>query len=332
MEVDVRLERLPLRAPVRITGYTFIEVPVLVVALRDEGHVGYGEAAGVYYRNDSPDSMRDQIRAVRPVLAAGMDRSTLSHLLPPGGARNALDCALWDLEAKRSGQPAWRMAEMNSPQPMVTTYTLGAAEPGAMAEQARAYADARALKLKLTGEAEDAERVRAVRDARPDAWIGVDANQGYNLNSLQKMMPVFVEAEVALIEQPVPPGQDAGLSALQSPIPIAADESVLCLADLPRCIGRFDMINIKLDKCGGLTEALVMANVARRLGFKVMVGNMGGSSLAMAPAFLLAQLCDVVDLDGPLVLAADRSPGVDYKDGRISCPESVWGGAVAAFA
>lgn len=329
MEVDVRLERLPLRAPIRITGYTFVDVPVLIVTLRDGEHVGYGEAAGVYYRNDSPASMLEQIEAIRPVLATGIDRGTLSHLLPPGGARNALDCALWDLEAKRLGQPAWQMAGLSSPKPVVTTYTLGADEPEAMADLARAYANARSLKLKLTGEAIDAERVRKVRAARPDAWIGIDANQGYNLISLQKMLPVFVQAEIALIEQPVPPGQDAGLPALQSPIPIAADESVLCVADLRRCIGCFDMINIKLDKCGGLTEGFAMANVARRLGFKVMVGNMVGTSLAMGPAFLLAQLCDVVDLDGPLALAHDRTPGVVYEDGRIWCPQSVWGAAAA---
>lgn len=332
MEVDVRLERLALRAPIRITGYTFVDVPVLIVTLRDGEYVGYGEAAGVYYRNDSPASMLEQIEAVRPVLATGIDRGTLSRLLPPGGARNALDCALWDLEAKRLGQPVWQMAGLSSPKPVITTYTLGADDPEAMAEQARAYTNARALKLKLTGEAVDAERVSKVRAARPDAWIGIDANQGYNLISLQKMLPVFMQAGIALIEQPVPPAQDPGLPALQSPIPLGADESVLCLADLPLCIGRFDMINIKLDKCGGLTEGLAMANVARRLGFKVMVGNMVGTSLAMAPAFLLAQLCDVVDLDGPLALAHDRTPGVVYEDGRIWCPESVWGAAVAELA
>lgn len=332
MEVEVRLERLPLRAPIRITGYTFVDVPVLVVTLRDGEHVGYGEAAGVYYRNDAPASMLGQIEALRPILAKGIDRNALSYLLPPGGARNALDCALWDLEAKRSGLPVWQMAGLSPPKPMITTYTLGADEPAAMAEQARAYSSARALKLKLTGEPLDAERVRQVRASRPDAWIGVDANQGYNLITLQKMLTVFVQAGIALIEQPVPPGQDAGLPALQSPIPLAADESVLCLADLRRCIGCFDVINIKLDKCGGLTEGLALANVARRLGFRVMVGNMCGSSLAMAPAFVLAQVCDVVDLDGPLALAHDRTPGVVYEDGRIWCPESVWGDAAAALA
>lgn len=329
MQVDVRLERLPFRAPIRITGYTFTDVPVLIVTLRDGEHLGYGEAAGVYYRNDSPASMLEQIETVRPLLAAGIDRAMLSHLLPPGGARNALDCALWDLEAKRLGSPAWELAGLSLPQPVVTTYMIGADEPEAMARKACDYAQARALKLKVTGEAIDSERVRQVRAARPDAWIGIDANQGYNLLSLQQMIPVFVQAGVALIEQPVPPGQDAGLPALQSPIPLAADESVQCMADLPRCIGRFDAINIKLDKCGGLTEGLAIARLAKRLGFRIMVGNMVGTSLAMAPAFLLAQLCDVVDLDGPLALAADRTPGVVYDDGRIWCPDSLWGAALA---
>jgi L-alanine-DL-glutamate epimerase-like enolase superfamily enzyme len=332
MEVDVRVERLALRRPIRITGHTFVDAPVLVATLRDGEHVGCGEAAGVYYRNDKPAAMRDQIEAIRPVLEAGLDRGELQHLLPPGGARNALDCALWDLEAKRSGRSAWQLAELKAPKPVVTTYTLGADDPAAMADRARDYPNACAFKLKLTGEVVDAARVREVRAARPDAWIGVDANQGYDLILLQDMLPVFVQERVALIEQPTPPGQDAGLFELRSPIPIAADESVLTLADLRRCIGCFDVINIKLDKCGGLTEGLAMARVAKRLGFKIMVGNMVGTSLAMAPAFVLAQLCDFVDLDGPLALAADRTPGVVYADGRIWCAEPVWGAAVATAA
>jgi L-alanine-DL-glutamate epimerase-like enolase superfamily enzyme len=329
MEIDVRVERLPLRAPVRITGYTFIEVPVIVVELRDGEHAGRGEAAGIYYRAESPQRMINQIDSIRSLLAAGADRSMLAHLLLPGGARNALDCAFWDLEAKRSGKPAWQLAGLQAPVPKITTYTLGADDPAAMAALATTYPQARALKLKLTGEPIDAERVRAVRAARPDVWLGVDANQGFDMSSLRDVLPAFIEADVRLIEQPVPPALDDGLPGLQSPIPIAADESVLCLADLPRCVGRYEVINIKLDKCGGLTEGLAMARVARRLGFQVMVGNMGGSSLSMAPGFLLAQLCDLVDLDGPLVLANDRSPAVVYEDGRISCPESLWGAAVA---
>jgi len=327
MEIDVRVERLPLRAPVRITGHTFIEVPVVVVELRDGEHVGRGEAAGIYYRSEYPERMVNQIEAVKPVLAAGADRGMLAHLLLPGGARNALDCAFWDLDAKRAGKPAWQLAGLPAPQPKITTYTLGADAPSTMAEQARAYPQARALKLKLTGEPIDVDRVRAVRAARPDVWLGVDANQGYEIASLRDMMQTFINADVRLIEQPVPPGSDGSLSGLKSPIPLAADESVLCLADLPRCVGRFDVINIKLDKCGGLTEALAMAQVARRMGFKLMVGNMGGSSLAMAPGFLLAQRCDFVDLDGPLILANDRTPGVTYENGFISCPESLWGAA-----
>lgn len=332
MEIDVRVEHLPLRAPVRITGYTFVEVPVIVVEVREEEHVGRGEAAGIYYTNESPQRMIGQIDAIRPVLAAGADRNMLAHLLLPGGARNALDCALWDLDAKRAGQPAWQLAGLDAPIPRITTYTLGADAPDAMAEQARAWPQARALKLKLTGEPIDAERVRAVRAARPEVWLGVDANQGYDVSSLRNMLPAFIEADVRLIEQPVPPALDGGLADLHSPIPIAGDESVLCLADLPRCVGRFDVINIKLDKCGGLTEGLAMARVAKRLGFKIMVGNMGGSSLAMAPGFLLAQLCDLVDLDGPLVLATDRSPAVSYENGHIFCPDTLWGAAVATNA
>lgn len=208
---------------------------------------------------------------------------------------------------------------------MLTTYTLGAASPEKMAAGAIAYADARALKLKLTGDAIDADRVRAVRAVRPDVWIGVDANQGFTRASLEAIMPTFLETGVSLIEQPFAIGRESELDGLNAPIPIAADESVQGLADVAALAGRFDVINIKLDKCGGLTEGLAMAEEVRRLGMKVMVGNMGGSSLAMAPACILGQYCEIVDVDGPLFLAEDRKPSVIYRDGHVSCPPGLWG-------
>jgi len=198
-----------------------------------------------------------------------------------------------------------------------------------MAVKARAYVGARAIKLKLTGDAVDAERVRAVREVLPEVWIGVDANQGFSPASLEKLMPRLVEARVALIEQPFPAGQEALLDGFNSPIPVAADESVQSLRDVPSLVGRFNVMNIKLDKCGGLTEALAMARAAHSLGLDSMVGNMMGTSLAMAPAFLVGQLCDLVDLDGPVFLKSDRTDAVQYVDGFISCRETLWGDATS---
>ena len=251
-------------------------------------------------------------------------------MLPPGGTRNAVDCALWELEASRSGVPAYRLAGIDAPRPLVTTFTLGADEPEVMAQGARDYAHARAIKIKLTGSLElDVARVRAVRDARPDVWLGVDANQGYVAHDLHALVRGMSEQGVALIEQPLPRGSEVDLEGFESAIPIAADESVLGLDDIAGLVGRFQVVNIKLDKCGGLTEALMMAAEARRLGLGVMVGNMVGTSLAMAPAFILGQLCDVVDLDGPTFLKEDRTPGVEYRDGQIWCPDEVWGTSAA---
>jgi L-alanine-DL-glutamate epimerase-like enolase superfamily enzyme len=197
-----------------------------------------------------------------------------------------------------------------------------------MVEGAKRYAQARALKLKLTGEAElDAERVRAVRATRTDVWIGVDANQGFTPDTPETVLPALLEAKVGLLEQPFARGREADLDGLPRPIPIAADESVLTTGDVEGLRGRFDVINIKLDKCGGLTEGLKMAAQARRLGFQVMIGNMTGSSLAMAPGFVVGQQCDLVDLDGPIFLKEDRQPGVIYEDGYVRSPDAVWGGA-----
>jgi L-alanine-DL-glutamate epimerase-like enolase superfamily enzyme len=326
LKVCTEIERWPLKKPFRISGYEFTAIEVLVVILEQEGHVGRGEAAGVYYKNDKPDSMLRQIRSVRAAIEAGVDRDSLRALLPPGGARNAVDCALWDLEAKLSGCFAWQLAALGQPGPVLTTFTCGADYPREMAATARGYTGARAIKIKLTGEASDVDRVHAVREARPDAWLGVDANQAFSRALLEKLMPVFVDARVALIEQPFPIGQDALLDGFQSPIPIAADESVQSSSDVGGLSGRFNVVNIKLDKCGGLTEALIMARVARDAGLELMVGNMIGTSLAMAPAFLVGQLCQVADLDGPIFLTADRRYPVQYADGLLTCPDELWGG------
>ncbi|HEY2682453.1 MAG TPA: dipeptide epimerase [Steroidobacteraceae bacterium] len=328
VKLSIAVEKLKLSAPFRISGFVFESQDAVVVSLDDGRHQGRGEASGVYYLNDTAASMVEAIESVRGPLEAGVGRSALQELLPPGGARNAVDCALWELEAKRAQRSVWQLAELPGVRPLLTTFTLGADAPSVMAAGARKYAQARALKLKLTGELElDAARIKAVRAARPDVWMGVDANQGYKVDDLDSLIGILTAAKVSLLEQPLKRGREPDLDGVKSAIPIAADESALSFRDLPSLIGRFQVVNIKLDKCGGLTEGLAMAHEARRLGLKVMVGNMVGSSLAMAPAFVVGQLCDVVDLDGPIFLAQDRVPSISYTDGMVWSGDEVWGAA-----
>lgn len=324
--LDLIVDPLPFRTPLRIAGRVFAGIPAIRVTLRDGALWGRGEAAGVYYNGDDIAHMRAEIDRVLPAIEAGMDRAALQSLLPAGGARNAIDAALWELESRRSGRPVWQLAGLAPPKPLVTAFTLSADDPAAVARALDTLPKARSIKLKLDGDlAADSERVRLVRRMRPDLWFMVDANQGYQTASLDALIPVLVEAEVALIEQPLPRGQERDLEGFASPIPIAADESLLGLGDLDSLVGRFQLANIKLDKCGGLTEALVMEREARRLGLGVMIGNMGGSSLAAAPAFLIGQRCDVIDLDGPSHLAGDLDVRVRYLDGMIDCPDGLWG-------
>jgi L-alanine-DL-glutamate epimerase-like enolase superfamily enzyme len=331
LSLDYRVETHRLSAPFRISGFVFETSDVVVAELSDGEFTGRGEAAGVYYLGDDSAHIVAELEAYREAIEACASREQLRELMPRGGARNAVDCALWELEAKRGGTPARHLAGIGKTEPLVTTFTLGAEAPEVMAEGARRYADAQAIKVKLTGEPElDVERVRAIRNARPDVWLGVDANQGYSREGLDALIQALVEQRVALLEQPLARGAEADLDGYRSPIPIAADESALGLDDVPGLVGRFDVVNIKLDKCGGLTEALLIADEARRLGLGVMVGNMVGTSLAMAPAYIVGQQCDVVDLDGPTFLTADRTPSCEYRDGRISCSDDVWGSRLAA--
>jgi L-Ala-D/L-Glu epimerase len=320
------IERWPLAAPFRIAGYTFDHIDVLVIGLEDGGCIGRGEAAGVYYLNDTPAIMLSRVQALRSTIEAGISRESLRALLPPGGLRNALDSALWDLQAQIEHRPVWEIAGLKKLRPLITTFTCGAGNPNEMVATARRYTQARALKLKHTGEPVDAERIQAVREAFPETWIGVDANQGFTLAFLEQLMPVLIQARVSLIEQPFAVGEEALLERVESLIPIAADESVQCLTDMQRFSSLFDVVNIKLDKCGGLTEGLEMAHRARELGLEPMVGNMIGTSLAMAPAFVVGQLCEVVDLDGPVFLKSDRAPHVIYDNGLINSPSGLWGG------
>jgi len=326
VELVLRNELLRLSAPFRISGHVFEVSPVTLVTLRKGLSVGRGEAAGVYYNHDAPDDMLRTLEGLRERIEAGVTREELRAILPPGGARNALDCALWELEARLAGVHAWQLADMQKPHPLLTTFTVGADEPRVMAQKARDYTHARAIKLKLTGEVDlDIARLHAVREIRPEVWIGVDANQGYVPDTLAKLLPALVENKVSLLEQPCRRGYESDLDGVDHVVPIAADESILHLQELEERAHWFDVINIKLDKCGGLTEGLMMAKRARELGKRVMVGNMVGTSLAMAPAFILGQFCDIVDLDGPVFLEKDRTPGVVYADGHVDCPPNVWG-------
>ena len=324
--LDVNVETLRLAQPFRISGYVFTHSDVVVVTLHDGDLRGRGEGGGVYYLGDDVPHMLYSIGAVRTALEAGPTREELRSIMPPGGARNAVDCALWELEAERAGVPVWQLAGQSSPKPLRTTFTLGADDPDVMADGARAYAHAKSIKVKLTGELDlDIARVKAIRAARPDVWLGVDGNQGFKIEELDRLVEALKQQDVSLLEQPLARGRESDLDGYKSDVPIAGDESLLSLDDVAGAVGRFDVVNIKLDKCGGLTEGLLMAEEARRLGLGVMVGNMVGTSLAMAPAFVLGQGCDIVDLDGPTFLAEDRTPSVTYADGTIVAGPEVWG-------
>jgi L-alanine-DL-glutamate epimerase-like enolase superfamily enzyme len=333
LKLGVTIETLPLAAPFRISGYVFDSSDVVVVTLDDGDHVGRGEGSGVYYLNDDATHMVATIEGAREAIEAGPSRAALRSILPAGGARNAVDAALWELEAKRAGKAVWELAGITRPVPLITTFTLGADDPAVMAQGARDFTHARSIKIKLTGDIDlDIARVDAIRAARPDVWLGVDGNQGFAIDQLDRLVEAMGSAGVSLIEQPLARGREADLEGYKSPIPIAADESALTLEDVDAVAARFDVINIKLDKCGGLTEALMIASAARAAGLGVMVGNMVGTSLAMAPAFVLGQVCDLVDLDGPIFLKQDRTPGLVYSDGHVWCDETVWGGEAVSDA
>lgn len=328
LHLSIETNVVRLAQPFRIAGYVFETAEVLIATLDDGTHRGRGEGAGAYYLGDDLAHMRSDIEAARAAIEAAPSREELRAIMPAGGGRNAVDAALWDLQAARTGRPVWQLAGLPAePKPIVTTFTVSADTPEKMAEVARAYAGAKSIKVKLTGDlALDLERVAAIRAARPEVWIGVDGNQGFSREDLRPLVEGLLPHRVELLEQPLARGQEADLDGFRSPIPIAGDESLLTLADLPGAVGRFDVVNIKLDKCGGLTEGLLMAAEARRLGLGVMVGTMIGTSLATAPGFVLGQVADLVDLDGPTFLVEDCSPSVTYHDGMLHAGQEVWGG------
>lgn len=321
--VTVAVEAWDFETPFRITGYTFSTADVVYVTITQDDATGRGEAAGVYYLNETGISMRDQVLAVSGALENGADRQELRRLLPAGGARNAVDCALWDLEAKLTGKSIWELTGV-TPGVTQSVMTVGIDTPAVMAKKAT-QVDSSKIKVKLSGD-NPLERIAAVREARPDAEIIVDVNQGWNFEQLVDLAPKFVDLGIAMIEQPLPRGADAELEDYDPPIILCADESCLDTSEFEQAARRYQMINIKLDKTGGLTEALDLAAMAMKRGVELMVGNMMGTSLAMAPGYVIAQLCRFVDLDGPTFLSHDRKNAIFYTHGVMSKPGSaLWG-------
>ncbi|KMO17342.1 N-acetyl-D-Glu racemase DgcA [Methylobacterium platani] len=319
------IERWPIAGTFTISRGSRTEAVVVTAAITDGTNTGRGECVPYARYGETVEGVRDLIAAQGEALAAGLARQDLAVRLPAGAARNALDCALWDLEAKRSGIPAHGLAGIPAPAPVTTCYTLSLGTPEAMEAAARAAAARPLLKVKLGG-AGDPERIAAVRRGAPDSAIVVDANEAWSPETIEANLAACVAAGVRLIEQPLPAGEDAMLAGMTRPIPICADESLHDRAGLDGLTDRYDAINIKLDKAGGLTEALLLAQAAKARGLSIMVGCMLGTSLAMAPAMLLSGYADFVDLDGPLLLARDREPGLVFEGSLVHPPApALWG-------
>ncbi len=298
---------------------------VILVEIEEAGFKGRGECVPYAHYGESLDSAAAAIEGIVPALKSGLERAELQSRLPAGAARNAVDCALWDLEAKRSGRPVWALAGLKRPGMIVTAYTLSLDTVENMAAAAQKHADRPLLKLKLAGP-DDLDRVEAVHAHAPKARLIVDANEGWTPEIYARLAPRLKQIGVELIEQPLPAGKDEALAGMTRPVAICADESCHDRASLRKVAGRYDAINIKLDKTGGLTEALALKREAEATGYKIMVGCMLATSLSMAPALLLAQGAAFVDLDGPLLLARDRSPGLVYEGSRVAPAEpALWG-------
>ena len=319
-------EVFPIRGTFTISRGSKTESHIVTVTLTDGTAAGRGECVPYPRYDETVDSVMAQIEAVRGTIEAGIDREALLQAMPAGAARNAVDCALWDLAAKRAGKRAWELAGLREPAGIVTAYTLSLADPAGMGEAAAQAAARPLLKLKLAGDGRDVDRVAAVRANAPDSRLIVDANEGWRPADLTPLLKEMAALQVTLVEQPLPAGDDTALAAVEHPVPVCADESCHTRRGLADLAGRYDAVNIKLDKTGGLTEALALAADARDLGLSIMVGCMLGSSLGMAPALLVAADAQIVDLDGPLLLAKDRDSALSY-DGSIIAPPPVelWG-------
>ncbi len=329
MDVFAHTESWPIAGTFTIARGSKTAAEVVVVTVRDGDLTGMGECLPYPRYGQTPEGTLREIRAVTSG-HTDLDRRRLAQLMPAGPARNALDCALWDLEARRSGQPVWKLAGLPEPRPVVTALTIGLGEPGQMHAAAERHSGRSLLKIKLGAGAErDIERLRAVRSGAPDARLIIDANEGWSLKDLEQVAPVAADLGVEMIEQPLPAAEDGALDAFRCPVPLGADESLRAGTDLHRLADRFQVANIKLDKTGGLTEALNLQKRAENLGMEVMVGCMVATSLSMAPALLLAQTARFVDLDGPLLLVRDRQPGLDYHDSLVAFPKQpVWGAGI----
>ena len=301
------------------------EIRVVTVTVSDGSHVGCGECVPYARYGETVDGVMEAILGVAIDLREGLDRQGLQDRLAPGAARNALDCALWDLEAKRAGKPVWQLAGLTAPKPIETAFTLSLGTPESMREAAAKNAERPLLKVKL-GTDDDLGRIEAVRAGARHSRIIVDANEGWTVEQYLALAPTLVRLGVALVEQPLPAGKDDALREIERVLPVCADESCHDRASLAHLEGKYDAINIKLDKTGGLTEALLMRDAAVAAGFDIMVGCMLGTSLAMAPAFFVAQGAAFADLDGPLLLAADRAPPIRYEGSMMQVPDpALWG-------
>lgn len=329
IELSAVTEEFPLKEVFTISRGSRTAATVVTVTLRDteSGHVGRGECVPYARYGETVDGVLETILSLRDEIAGGLDRLGLQKRLPAGAARNALDCAFWDLEAKRAGQPVHVLAGLGEPGPVVTAFTLSLAEPQMMREAAARNAHRPLLKIKLGGKGEeDLARLEAVRAGAPKATLIVDANEGWSVEDYRALAPEMLRLGVALVEQPLPAGKDEALAGIDRPLPVCADESCHDRTSLPKLSGRYDVVNIKLDKTGGLTEALALRDAALSAGYRIMVGCMVGTSLAMAPAVLVAQGAAVTDLDGPLLLARDREPPLFYDERGAHPPQAaLWG-------
>lgn len=324
MTFSFSIDHWELTAPFTTSGETQFAIETLTVYLDDGTHRGRGEALGVDYLGEAAQGLSHQLMGISREIEAARHPDEAQDLLPPGGARNALDCALWDLWCKREGRRAWELAGREAA-PVTTAYTLSLDTPEAMAAEAAAHRDLPVLKLKLDADAVP-ERLAAVRAAHPEAELLVDANGAWTASLLDGLGDVLARHRVALVEQPLPRSGDEALAGLECPVPLCADESCQHLGELDTVAARYDVVNIKLDKCGGLSAGLTLLDACHERGLETMVGNMLGSSLAMAPAFLVAQGCAWVDLDGPLWQRADRRHALRFERGRMSAPEpGLWG-------
>ena len=324
LSLDAHEQSWPLDEPFRIARGTRKEARVVVVTISDGQHSGRGEAVPLARYKQSAASVLAQIESMKSV--PSLDRQQIQHLLPAGAARNALDCALWDVEAKASGKRVWELANIPIVPAVETSLTISLDTAAAMATAAKANANAPILKLKLGGDNVDLPRVEAVREAAPAARLLIDANESWSPLHYRNIVPALNGLGVELIEQPFPANADEVLETLDHPVPVCADESCHTSADLRRLTNRYEVLNVKLDKTGGLTEALLLSERARESGFKLLIGCMVCTSLGIAPARLLASAADYVDLDGPLLLAGDRHHRLSYRAGQIALPSrDLWG-------